>query len=66
VRRLGTAAVAAQEAPGLAATRFVCVLADGRRLAREAPADLPEAVADALRTLHARGEHVTRIELGGG
>jgi hypothetical protein len=59
VRRLGTKpAVAAGHAA------FVCILADGRQVRREAREhDLPEAVASALRELVARGERVRSIEL---
>jgi hypothetical protein len=35
-------------------------------VARDAGDDLPEAVAETLRSLQGRGERVTRIELGGG
>jgi hypothetical protein len=59
VRRLG--ARPAVE-PGQAA--FVCVLADGRQVRREARAhDLPTEVASALRELTARGERVRSVEL---
>ncbi len=59
VRRLGDKPAVA---PGHAA--FVCVLADGRQIRREArEQDLPEAVASALRELNARGKHVRSIEL---
>jgi hypothetical protein len=67
VRRLGAPAgttAQRQEAPGPG--RFVCVLADGRRITRDAGGDLPNAVAEALRSLHGSGERVSRIELGGG
>jgi hypothetical protein len=60
VRRLGDKPAVA---PGHAA--FVCVLADGRHIRREARAtELPEAVASALREMTARGERVRSIELG--
>jgi hypothetical protein len=43
---------------------FVCVLADGREVRREArEGDLPNAVASALRELIARGERVRSVEL---
>lgn len=59
VRRLGDKPAVA---PGHAA--FVCVLADGRQIRREARAqELPEAVASALRELNARGQRVRSIEL---
>jgi hypothetical protein len=59
VRRLGDRPEVGQ---GQAA--FVCVLADGRQIRREARAhELPEAVASALRELTARGERVRSIEL---
>jgi hypothetical protein len=59
VRRLGTRPVV--EA-GHAA--FVCVLADGRQVRREAREhELPNAVASALRELTARGERVRSVEL---
>jgi hypothetical protein len=59
VRRLGARPVV--EA-GHAA--FVCVLADGRQVRREAREhDLPNAVAGALRELTARGERVRSVEL---
>jgi hypothetical protein len=48
------------------ADRFVCVLANGQTLERDAGADLPDAVAKAIRELHEGGERVTRIELGAG
>jgi hypothetical protein len=59
VRRLGARpAVAAGHAA------FVCVLADGRQIRREARAhDLPDAVASALRELGARGQRVRSVEL---
>jgi hypothetical protein len=45
---------------------FVCVLADGRQVRREAREhDLPNAVASALRELAVRGERVRSIELDG-
>jgi hypothetical protein len=56
VRRLGQPAPAAREG------RFTVVLADGRRIEREAGADLPAAVAKSLRE---HGDRVTRIELRG-
>ena len=43
------------------AGRFTVVLADGRRVEREGGADLPNAVASALRE---HGEGVIRVELG--
>jgi hypothetical protein len=59
VRRLGTRPIAPA---GHAA--FVCVLADGRQVRREAREhDLPNAVASALRELAARGERVRSVEL---
>lgn len=59
VRRLGTRPVVA---PGNA--EFVCVLADGRQVRREAREhDLPNAVASALRELTAKGERVRSVEL---
>jgi hypothetical protein len=43
---------------------FVCVLADGRQIRREARAqELPNEVASALRELTARGERVRSVEL---
>jgi hypothetical protein len=60
VRRLG----ATPQAP--AANRFACVLSDGRRIERDAGADLPGAVASALRELQDGSERVTRIEFGAG
>jgi hypothetical protein len=43
---------------------FVCVLADGRQVRREARQhDLPNEVASALRELAARGERVRSVEL---
>jgi hypothetical protein len=60
VRRFGSR-------PAVAAghTAFVCVLADGRQIRREARAvELPEAVASALRELAARGQRVRSVELG--
>ena len=56
VRRLGARPVVG---PGRAA--FVCVLADGRQVRREA--ELPAEVATALRELAARGERVRSVEL---
>lgn len=59
VRRLGDKPAVA---PGN--TAFVCVLADGRHIRREARAsELPEAVASALREFNARGQRVRSIEL---
>lgn len=59
VRRLGAKPVVQA---GHAA--FVCVLADGRHVRREAREhDLPNAVASALRELIARGERVRSVEL---
>ncbi|HEX6679121.1 MAG TPA: hypothetical protein VF063_00610 [Gaiellaceae bacterium] len=59
VRRLGARPVVE---PGHAA--FVCVLADGRQIRREAREhDVPIAVADALTELAAKGERVRSIEL---
>jgi hypothetical protein len=61
VRRLG----ARPEVP-TGHTAFVCVLADGRQIRREARQhDLPNAVASALRELAVRGERVRSIELEG-
>lgn len=65
VRRLGGPAPAPASAP-LPGDRFVCVLADGHRIERDAGADLPDAVASALRELRERNERVTRIEFGAG
>jgi hypothetical protein len=65
VRRLGGPAPKAEAAPP-SGNRFVCVLADGQRIERDAGADLPDAVATALRGLRERGEQVTRIEFGAG
>jgi hypothetical protein len=63
VRRLGGPA----PAPGPpTADKFACVLADGRRIERDVGADLPDAVASALRDLQERNERVTRIEFGAG
>jgi hypothetical protein len=62
VRRLGEPA----KAPPPRSGDFVCVLADGRRVERKTGSDLPDAVARALRELHERDEHVTRIEFGAG
>jgi hypothetical protein len=60
VRRLG-----ARPAVEAGHAAFVCVLADGRQVRREARAhDLPTAVASALRELTARGERVRSVELG--
>ena len=60
VRRLGARA---EVQPGHAA--FVCVLADGRQVRREAREhDLPNAVASALRELSARGARVRSIDFG--
>jgi len=59
VRRLG-------DKPSVAAghAAFVCVLADGQQIRREArEQELPEAVASALRELNARGKRVRSIEL---
>jgi hypothetical protein len=61
VRRLGAPT---PQAP--AANRFACVLSDGRRIERDAGADLPGAVASALRELQDGNERVTRIEFGAG
>jgi hypothetical protein len=61
LRRLGKPG-AAIEGSG---RRFVLVLADGSRIDREA-ADLPAAVARALREAEQSGRRVTRIELGDG
>jgi hypothetical protein len=59
VRRLGARP---EVRPGHAA--FVCVLADGRQVRREArDQDVPDAVASALRELAARGERVRSVEL---
>jgi hypothetical protein len=59
IRRLGARA----EVPAGHAA-FVCVLADGRQVRREAREhDLPNAVASALRELAVRGERVRSIEL---
>jgi hypothetical protein len=65
VRRLGGPAPAPATAP-FPGDRFVCVLADGRRIERDAGADLPNAVASALRELGDRGERITRIDFGTG
>jgi hypothetical protein len=60
VRRFGTPAAPSPSAPG-----FVLVLADGRRVRREASnGDIPDVVAAALRDFHRRGERVRAIELG--
>jgi hypothetical protein len=64
VRRLGGPRPTVPARPR--ADRFVCVLANGQAVARDAGADLPDAVAKAIRELHERGERVTRIELGAG
>jgi hypothetical protein len=65
VRRLGAPPpAAAAEGPG--GNRFVCVLADGRRVERDLGPDPPGAVADALRELRGRGERIARIEFGAG
>ena len=61
VRRLGKQA-AEIEGSG---RRFVLVLADGSRIDRDG-ADLPDAVASALREAEQSGRHVTRIEIGDG
>ncbi len=61
VRRLGKPAA---EIDG-SGRRFVLVLADGSRIDREG-ADLPAAVAGALREAEQSGRRVTRIELGDG
>jgi hypothetical protein len=59
VRRLG-----ARPAIPAGHAAFVCVLADGRQVRREAREhDLPNAVASALRELAARGERVRSVEL---
>jgi hypothetical protein len=59
VRRLG-----ARPAVPAGHAAFVCVLADGSNIRREARAgDLPEAVASALRELTARGKQVRSVEL---
>jgi hypothetical protein len=59
VRRLGSRPVVSA---GHAA--FVCVLADGREIRREArDNELPDAVASALRELNARGQRVRSVEL---
>jgi hypothetical protein len=59
VRRLG-----ARPAVPAGHAAFVCVLADGRQVRREAREhDLPNAVASALRELAARGERVRSVEL---
>jgi hypothetical protein len=59
VRRLSDRPTAT---PGHAA--FVCILADGRQIRREARAqELPEAVASALREMNARGQRVRSIEI---
>jgi hypothetical protein len=65
VRRLGGPAPAPATAP-LPEDRFVCVLADGRRIERAGSVDLPEAVAKALRELQEHDERVARIEFGPG
>jgi hypothetical protein len=66
VRRLGTPLPAPRPHARPTEGGFVCVLADGRRVEHDADADLPDAVATALRALRDRGERVTRIELGPG
>jgi hypothetical protein len=59
VRRFGTPVAPSRSAPG-----FVLVLADGRRVRREASArDIPDVVAAALRDHERRGEPVRRVEL---
>jgi hypothetical protein len=59
VRRFGTPPAPSRSEPG-----FVLVLADGRRVRREASSrDLPDVVATALRDSARRGEPVRRIEL---
>jgi hypothetical protein len=59
VRRLGARPVVAT-----GQTTFVCVLADGAQIRREARAhELPDAVASALRELAARGKRVRAVEL---
>jgi hypothetical protein len=63
VRRLGGPAQSASTEP-LPGNRFVCVLADGRRIERNAGGDVPDAVASALRELREHDERVTRIEFG--
>jgi hypothetical protein len=65
VRRLAGPAPAATAAPPRG-NGFVCVLANGRKIEHDAGADLPDAVASALRELRERGEHVTRIDFGAG
>jgi hypothetical protein len=64
VRRLGGPTSRPEIAPR--ANRFVCVLANGQAIEREAGADLPDAVAKAIRELQEHGDRVTRIELGAG
>jgi hypothetical protein len=59
VRRFGEPRTASAAAP--AAGTFTVVLADGRRIDHERGADLPTAVASALRE---HGEGAIRIELG--
>jgi hypothetical protein len=61
LRRLGRPAVEA----GGSSRRFVLVLADGSRVDQEG-ADLPNAVARALREAEQSGRRVTRIELEDG
>jgi hypothetical protein len=59
VRRFGTPVAPSGRGPG-----FVLVLADGRRVQREASTrDLPDMVASSLRDHLQRGEHIRRIEL---
>jgi hypothetical protein len=62
VRRLGAPAASALPA----ADKFACVLADGRRIERDAGSDLPTAVSSVLRELQDRNERITRIEFGAG
>ena len=61
VRRLGARPVVAAGHTG-----FVCTLADGRQVRREAREhELPDAVASALREFAARGHRVRSVELEG-
>lgn len=67
IRRLGSPVQSASgTGPPIAQGRFVLFLDDGRRIEEDAGSDLPEAVGTSLREAYARGERVTRIELGDG
>jgi hypothetical protein len=66
VRRLGKPVPASAGGERVREGRFVLFVGDGRRIEEDGGPDLPDAIATAVREAHARGERVTRIELGDG